>query len=117
MRIWIRPVRMPSTVIIRTIETGVTPCATSWGLRSRGAHLDDALARLRDVRVFFAELAIRENLDVVLALGRFHDVLGKKLHADGFGLAIGLHAGDFDDDLVGGKGGNSGGAEHRERRE
>ena len=72
-------------------------------MRAGGAHLDDALACLGDVGVFFAQLAVREYLDVVLAVGGFHDVLGKQLHADGFGLAIRFHTSDLDYDLVSGK--------------
>ncbi len=70
------------------------------GLRARGAHLDDALARLRDVGVFLAELAVGEHAHVVLAVRAFHDVLGKQAHADGFRLAFGFHAGDLDHDLA-----------------
>ena len=69
-------------------------------LRTRRAHLDDALAGLGDIGVFLAKLAVREHAYIVFTLGAFHDVLGEKLHTDCFRLAFRFHTSDLDYDFL-----------------
>ena len=69
------------------------------GLRTGGAHLNDALAGGGNVGVFLAKLAVGENLHFIFAVGKFGKILAEKVHTDGFRLAFGLHARDLDDGL------------------
>ena len=69
------------------------------GLRAGGAHLDDALAGGGNIGVFLAKLAVGEDLHFIFAIGKFGKILAEKVHADGFRLALGLHARDLDDGL------------------
>ena len=86
-------------------------------LRAHAAHLDGAVTGLGEVVVFFAELVVREHLYLVLAVGKFAEALGEVTHTDGLRIAVGLGAGDLNDDAVGRGGGDGKGGQEGEGAE